>query len=91
MGVLIHIQPDRLPTIYENLFKGSKKYILIGEYYNPTPVEIEYRGVSGVLYKRDFAGELIDSFDLKLIDYGFIYHRDEIKKLDDITWFLLSK
>jgi pseudaminic acid biosynthesis-associated methylase len=91
MGCLIHIQPSRLQTVYENLFKGSNKYILIGEYYNPTPVEIEYRGVSGALYKRDFAGELIDSFDLKLVDYGFVYHRDEIKKLDDITWFLLSK
>jgi hypothetical protein len=29
--------------------------------------------------------------DLKLIDYGFRYKRDNNFSLDDITWFLLSK
>jgi hypothetical protein len=28
---------------------------------------------------------------LKLIDYGFCYHRDPQEPLDDITWFLLEK
>ena len=43
------------------------------------------------LFKRDFAGDLIDSYGLKLIDYGFIYKRDNWAPQDDITWFLLEK
>ena len=43
------------------------------------------------LFKRDFAGEFIKKFKkIKLIDYGFIYHRDKLPQ-DDVTWFLLQK
>lgn len=91
-GVLIHINPDLLPDIYDKLYLMSEKYIFISEYYNPTPVEITYRGKKGKLFKRDFAGEMLEKFkDLKLIDYGFIYHRDPIFPKDDTTWFLLEK
>jgi pseudaminic acid biosynthesis-associated methylase len=90
-GLLIHINPNLLNTVYENLYNISKEYIFISEYYNPKPVSIEYRGHDKKLFKRDFAGELIDKFDMKLIDYGFIYHRDNHFPLDDNTWFLLKK
>jgi spore coat polysaccharide biosynthesis protein SpsF len=44
------------------------------------------------LFKRDFAGELLDRFsDLRLIDYGFVYRRDTHFPLDDISWFLFEK
>src|SRR6185437_692503 len=42
-GVLIHINPDFLPLVYESLFRASSRYILLVEYYNPTPVEVVYR------------------------------------------------
>jgi len=29
--------------------------------------------------------------DLKLVDYGFFYHRDPISTSDDGTFFLLEK
>jgi pseudaminic acid biosynthesis-associated methylase len=90
-GVLIHINPDELGMVYDNLFNLSKKYILISEYYNPTPVMVEYRGHTGKLFKRDFAGEMIDKFDLKLIDYGFFYHRNNYFSFGDSNWFLLEK
>ena len=57
-GVLIHINPEYLNVVYEKLYTCSSKYILIMEYYNPTPVEIDYHGNSGRLYKRDFAREI---------------------------------
>lgn len=88
--VLIHINPDFLQNVYDNLFKLSKRYIMLAEYYNPYPVKVPYRDNSDKLFKRDFAGELIDRFGLKLVDYGFAYHRDEFPQ-DDITWFLLEK
>lgn len=91
-GVLIHINPDMLDVVYEKLYKSSKKYILVCEYYNPTPVSINYRGHSDRLFKRDFAGELMDKYsDLVLLDYGFIYKRDVAFPQDDITWFLMEK
>jgi spore coat polysaccharide biosynthesis protein SpsF len=65
---------------------------MVCEYYNPTPVEVRYRGYDHALFKRDFAGELLDAFpQLSLVDYGFTWHRDTTAPLDDSTWFLLEK
>ena len=91
-GVLIHINPEMLPQVYDSLYQTSRKYICIAEYYNPTPVTVPYRGHEDRLFKRDFAGEMLDKYpDLKLIDYGFAYHRDPNHPQGDITWFLLEK
>ena len=91
-GVLIHINPEFLDTVYQKLYTASSKYIMIAEYYNPSPTTITYRGHSDRLFKRDFAGEMLDKYpDLELIDYKFVYHRDSHFPQDDITWFLLKK
>jgi len=90
-GVLIHINPDLLPVVYQNLYDLSKRHIMVCEYYNPTPVSIEYRGHKDRLFKRDFAGELIKKFNLELIDYGFQYRLDCGGVGGDFTWFLLKK
>jgi hypothetical protein len=52
---------------------------------------VPYRGNQERLFKRDFAGELMDRHGLKLVNYGFAYHRDNYHPQDDITWFLLEK
>lgn len=91
-GVLIHINPDFLDKVYKNLYDSSDKYILISEYYNPTPVMVKYRGHENRLFKRDFAGEMLDRYpDLELINYGFEYNRDNNYFYDDLNWFLLKK
>ena len=91
-GVLIHIRPDCLPKVYDALHLSTARYLLVCEYYNPTPVSISYRGHAERLFKRDFCGELLDGHrDLQLIDYGFAYHRDPDFPQDDINWFLLEK
>lgn len=90
-GVLIHLNPNDLSEIYEKIYSMSNRFVLFAEYYNPTPVSISYRGIENVLFKRDFAGEFLDKFsDFRLIDYGFVYHRDNVFPQDDITWFLLE-
>lgn len=91
-GVLIHINPDMLKLVYQKLYEASSKYILIAEYYNPSPVTIKYRGHEDRLFKRDFAGEFIEKYpDTTLIDYGFSYRNDPVFPQDDITWFLIQK
>lgn len=91
-GVLIHINPEMLPSVYDRMFAASGRYVLIAEYYNPTPVAIPYRGHADRLFKRDFAGEMMDRHPgLHLIDYGFAYRRDPAFPQDDITWFLMEK
>ena len=91
-GVLIHIDPEILPQVYDILYRTSSRYICLTEYYNPTPVSVPYRGHDGVLFKRDFAGEILDRFeDLRLVSYGFRYHRDNNFPQGDANWFLLEK
>lgn len=91
-GVLIHLDPAVLPEAYDRLHAASRRYVAVIEYYNPSPVEIPYRGHAGKLFKRDFAGELIDRHpDLAVVDYGFCWRRDPNWPLDDLTWFLLEK
>ncbi|HEX8972940.1 pseudaminic acid biosynthesis-associated methylase [Oryzihumus sp.] len=91
-GVLIHLPPDHLEDVYRTLVEASRRFVLVCEYYNPTPVEVLYRGHEHALFKRDFAGEILDRFpDLRLVDYGFTYHRDPQFPLDDSTWFLMEK
>ncbi len=91
-GVLIHINPEMLNLVYQKLYDASSKYILIAEYYNPSPISISYRGHSDKLFKRDFAGEFLNKFaDCQLIDYGFVYKGDVAFPQDDITWFLIQK
>ena len=91
-GVLIHINPDFLPQVYDALYRATNRYLLVCEYYNPSPVAINYRGHVDRLFKRDFAGEMLEKYpDLKLVDYGFVYKRDINFPQDDITWFLMQK
>ena len=40
-GVLIHLDPDELPKVYDLLHRSSGRYICVAEYYNPTPVSCE--------------------------------------------------
>ena len=91
-AVLIHINPEKLDQVYQNLVNLSNRYVLVAEYYNPTPTDVVYRGHSERLFKRDFAGDLIDSYGLNLVDYGFWYKRDNVaQEFGDVSWFLLEK
>ena len=91
-GVLIHINPDELPKVYEKLVASCGRYLLVAEYYNPSPVSIPYRGHKDRLFKRDFAGEIMQQYpEMTVIDYGFNSRHDPVFPQDDITWFLMEK
>mgnify|MGYP000558984060 CR=1 FL=1 len=91
-AALIHINPNQIKSIYKKIYELSNKYICLCEFYNPTPAEVVYRGNKDVMYQRDFAGEFLDLHpNSKLIDYGFMYHRDPSFPENDVTWFLIEK
>ena len=90
--VLIHINPEFLNFVYDKMAQMSLRYVLIAEYYNPIPVEVNYRGNNDCLFKRDFAGEFLERHrNFRLIDYSFVYHNDNVFQGDDITWFLMER
>jgi pseudaminic acid biosynthesis-associated methylase len=90
--VLIHINPDHLPEVYESLYRSTGRYLMVAEYYSQNPTQVTYRGHTERLFKRDFCGELLAAYpDLKLVDYGFAYRNDPVYPQDDISWFLMEK
>ncbi|TMI64955.1 MAG: methyltransferase domain-containing protein [Bacteroidetes bacterium] len=92
IGVLIHIHPEDLLANMKKMFEYSQKYILIGEYFNRTPVMIEYQGEANKLFKRDFGKLFIENFPVKLVDYGFLWgHLYDNAGFDDITYWLFEK
>jgi pseudaminic acid biosynthesis-associated methylase len=91
-GVLIHVNPDDLLQSMSRMFEMSSRYILIGEYFNRTPVMINYRGEDDRLFKRDFGKLFVENFDCKLLDYGFLWgHEFDTAGFDDITYWLFEK
>ena len=91
-GVLIHIHPDDLLANMSKLYDYSKKYILIAEYFNHTPVMIEYQGKPNKLFKRDFGKLFMEIFNVNIVDYGFLWEPVYAKAgFDDINWWLFEK
>jgi pseudaminic acid biosynthesis-associated methylase len=81
-----------LPQVYDKLFGSCGRYFLVADYYNSSLVAIPYRGHTDRLFKRGFAGEIIDRYpQMQLVDYGFAYRSDPNFPQDDVTWFLLEK
>ena len=92
MGVLIHIHPENLLKAMEQIYKHSNRYILLGEYFNRTPVTIEYQGQKDRLFKMDFGKIFLESFNVKVVDYGFLWgHIFDKAGFDDMTWWLFEK
>jgi pseudaminic acid biosynthesis-associated methylase len=92
IGVLIHIHPDNLLKIMERMFKLSACYVLVGEYFNRTPVMLEYQGQKDKLFKQDFGKLFIENFPVELVDYGFLWgHLYDNAGFDDVTWWLFKK
>jgi pseudaminic acid biosynthesis-associated methylase len=91
-GVLIHVNPNDLLKTMNRMYDLSERFILLGEYFNRTPVSIEYRGEFDKLFKMDFGKFYLENFPVKLIDYGFLWgHEYDKAGFDDITYWLFQK
>lgn len=89
-GVLIHIHPDDLLASCKEIHRVSGRYIACAEYFSPRPEEVLYRGNKSAMFRRDFGGFWLDHFrDLRLVDYGFTWHR--AGGPDDMNWWVFEK
>ncbi len=89
-GLLIHISPQDINNILDEIYRCSKKYIGGSEYFSEDYIEVNYRGQKELLWKTNFAKLYLDRFpDLKLIkERRYPYLAD--RKLVDHA-FLLKK
>ena len=91
-GFLIHINPNDYDIVFEKIYNSSNKYIIIAEYYSKICRPINYRTFDNKLWSNDFFSEFKMRYnDIQLVEYGFVYHRDEVNPQDDLTWFLIKK
>jgi hypothetical protein len=91
-GVLIHIHPEHLKRAISKMVEFASRYILVCEYFNRTPIEIEYRGSTSLLWKRDFGKFIVEEFGLRCIDVGFLWgHVYDGAGFDDVTYWLFEK
>jgi pseudaminic acid biosynthesis-associated methylase len=91
-GVLIHINPKELKSNLKKILSFSKKYLLVMEYFSKKPEMIKYRGKKNLLFKRDFGGYVMDNFNVKILETGFLWSRRyKDAKFDDLTYWLFEK
>ena len=89
-GVLIHISPDNLPKIMNEMYRCSAKYIWGFEYYEDKVTEINYRGHENYLWKADYTSLFMQQFpDLKLIKKEYYPYLDNPTNKD--CMYLLEK
>jgi len=88
-GVLIHIAPQDIGRVVDEMYRCTVKYIWGFEYYAEAYTQIKYRGNTGLLWKTDFASLFLKRFsDLKQVnERHYKYLSDE--NID--TMFLLQK
>ncbi|WP_299395039.1 pseudaminic acid biosynthesis-associated methylase [Pelagibius sp.] len=89
-GVLIHVAPDHLGKVVDEIVRVSRRYVVCIEYFSPDPVEIPYRGMEGFLFKRDFGSYYLERHpQLRVCDYGFFWK--PLDNSDNTNWWLFSK
>jgi len=88
-GVLIHIAPEDIATVLDEIYRCSNSYIWCFEYYAPNYTQINYRGHKDLLWKTDFSKLFLERFShLRLVRQEFYKYRDS----DNVdVMFLLEK
>lgn len=84
-GCLIHVPPAALERTMRQLVDLSGRYVLAIEYMADQEEEVEYRGVSGALWKRPYA-KLYQDLGLRLLVEG-----EDAQGFDRCGFALLEK
>lgn len=88
-GLLIHIDPEDVSKVLEEIYRCTKRYIWGFEYYADAYTEIHYRGHADLLWKTNFSKLFLDRFsDLILVSEERFKYREN----DNVdAMFLLQK
>lgn len=89
MGVLIHQPESTLPLVMAEMVRTSRRWVLCGEYFADSTVEVAYRGHEGALFRRDYGRLFTELFpQLSTHSSGFL---GKDTGWDDVTWWLFEK
>jgi len=89
-GVLIHISPQDINDVLDEIYRCSKKYIWSSEYFSVEYTKVNYRGHNELLWKTNFAELYLDRFhDLQLVKERKYPYLEDKKLVDQV--FLLKK
>jgi len=89
-GVLIHIAPEDLPRVMDEMYRCSRRYIWGFEYYSPEHKAINYRGMDNLLWKGDFSKMFLARFpDLVLVKEEHFPYLENPDNID--AMYLLCK
>ncbi len=86
-GMLIHVVPEHIVSTMQSIIDASSDYVLAIEYDAEVETEVEYRGHSGKLWKRNY-GDLYQKLGLDLIETGLV---DKNDGFDNCRYWLLRK
>jgi pseudaminic acid biosynthesis-associated methylase len=86
VGVLIHVAPENLGPVTDQIISVSNRYVLAVEYASETEVEVPYRGHQERLWRRPF-GRLYESRSLTMVAEGAA----PADAFDRCNWWLLRK
>lgn len=77
-GLLVHISPDDIGNVLDEIYRCTNRYIWGFEYYTQNGYQmINYRGKDNVLWKTDFSKLFLDKFsDLRLVRKRIIKYKD---------------
>ncbi len=91
-GVLIHIAPENLMENLKKIYSASSKYILFCEMFSRNPAAVPYRGGNDLLFTRDYGRLFLESFNVEVVDYGFLWgHFYDNAGFDDAHYWLFKK
>ncbi len=86
-GLLIHVPPDRLDDALRELHRVSARWLLAIEYFAEQDIEREYRGLSNMLWARDYGAHYLRLFpSLRLVEVT-----DDVPGFDGARAWLMEK
>jgi len=89
-GVLIHVAPEDLGRMTDEIIRVASRYVLCIEYFSHNPEQIPYHNMEGYLFKRDFGSFYLERYPkLKVLDYGFLWQ--PLDSSDNSNWWLFEK
>jgi len=89
-GLLIHIAPDDITAVLDEIYRCTKRYIWGMEYFAETYTQVEYRGHNDLLWKTDFPKLFLDRFaNIKFVKKKFFKYMNNDNV--DVMFLLLKE